>query len=199
MKKKPDAGKVFAELTSIMARLRGKDGCPWDREQTHASLKRFLLEETYELLEAIDGNHAEEMEEELGDLMIQFLFHCQIASEKGRFDAGSVLVKLKDKLLRRHPHVFSNHHLPDAEAVRQHWARLKTNENVRGGNTNSLGNLPRTMPALARAQRLGERASHFGFDWPEIIEVWKKVEEEMGELKTVMSADKKNRIEEEMG
>jgi len=199
MKKKPDAGKRFTELTGIMARLRGDDGCPWDKEQTHASLKRYLLEETYELLEAIEKNQTEEMEEELGDLLLQILFHCQIASEQGRFNSERVLSRLKDKLIRRHPHVFSDHHLPDSEAVLRHWVRAKAREKGTDGESHSLGNLPKAMPALARAQRAGERASHFGLDWPGPDQVWVKIEEELGELKSVASSRHKGRIAEEMG
>ena len=199
MKKKPDAGKRFTELTGIMARLRGDDGCPWDKEQTHTSLKRYLLEETYELLEAIEKNQTEEMEEELGDLLLQILFHCQIASEQGRFNSERVLSRLKDKLIRRHPHVFSDHHLPDSEAVLQHWVRAKAKEKGTDGESHSLGNLPKAMPALARAQRVGERASHFGLDWPGPDQVWVKIEEELGELKSVASSRHKGRIAEEMG
>jgi tetrapyrrole methylase family protein/MazG family protein len=199
MKKKPDAGKRFTELTGIMARLRGDDGCPWDKEQTHTSLKRFLLEETYELLEAIEKNQTEEMEEELGDLLLQILFHCQIASEQGRFNSERVLSRLKDKLIRRHPHVFSDHHLPDSKAVLQHWVRAKAKEKGTDGESHSLGNLPKAMPALARAQRAGERASHFGLDWPGPDQVWVKIEEELGELKSAASSRHKGRIAEEMG
>ena len=199
MKKKPDAGKRFTELTGIMARLRGDDGCPWDKEQTHTSLKRFLLEETYELLEAIEKNQTEEMEEELGDLLLQILFHCQIASEQGRFNSERVLSRLKDKLIRRHPHVFSDHHLPDSEAVLRHWVRAKAREKGTDGESHSLGNLPKAMPALARAQRAGERASHFGLDWPGPDQVWVKIEEELGELKSVASSRHKGPIAEEMG
>ena len=199
MKKKPDAGKRFTELTGIMARLRGNDGCPWDKEQTHTSLKRYLLEETYELLEAIEKNQTEEMEEELGDLLLQILFHCQIASEQGRFNSERVLSRLKDKLIRRHPHVFSDHHLPDSEAVLQHWVRAKAKEKGTDGESHSLGNLPKAMPALARAQRTGERASHFGLDWPGPDQVWVKIEEELGELKSAASSRHKGPIAEEMG
>jgi len=199
MKKEQDAGKRFSELTGIMARLRGDDGCPWDKEQTHTSLKRFLLEETYELLEAIDKNQTEGMEEELGDLLLQILFHCQIASEQGRFNAEQVLLRLKDKLIRRHPHVFSDHHFPNSEAVLQHWVRAKAKEKGTDRETHSLGDLPKAMPALARAQRVGERASHFGLDWPRPDQVWVKIEEELGELKSVAPSRHKGRIAEEMG
>ena len=199
MKKQPDSGKRFAELTGIMAQLRGDHGCPWDKEQTHTSLKRYLLEEAYELLEAIEKNQTEEMEEELGDLLLQFLFHCQIASEQGRFNTEQVLLRLKEKLIRRHPHVFSNHHLPNSEAVQQHWAKAKAKEKGADGKTHSLGDLPRAMPALARAQRVGERASHFGLDFPGAHEVWVKIEEELAELKSVASSRDKHRMAEEMG
>ncbi len=199
MKKKPDPGKRFTELTGIMARLRGNDGCPWDKEQTHSSLKRFLLEETYELLEAIEKNQTEDMEEELGDLLLQFLFHCQIASEQGRFNAEQVLSRLKDKLIRRHPHVFSDHHLPDSEAVLKHWVRAKAKEKATDAVAHPLGDLPKAMPALARAQRAGERASHFGLDWSGPNPVWLKIEEELAELKSVASTQHKDRIADEMG
>lgn len=199
MKQETDLGKRFTELIGIMARLRGKEGCPWDREQTHLSLKPFLLEETYELLEAIEGEDSREMEEELGDLLLQILFHCQIASEQGRFTADRVLSLLQDKLIRRHPHVFSDGHLPDSQSVLRQWVKAKAQE---GGNKDTpslLGKLPKGMPALARSQRLGERASHLGFDWPETNQVWVKVEEELKELQVAIASGKKPQMKEELG
>lgn len=192
---KSKIGESFSELVTIMAELRGERGCPWDKKQTHSSLKPFLLEEAYELLEAIDRGNPEKLEEELGDLLHQIVFHCQIASEDGRFDAGDVLRRLKEKITRRHPHVFSDRHLPDTETVLRHWMKAKAEEN----QASSLGDLPRSMPALARAQRTGERASYFGFDWPGPEEVWTKVEEELSELKKAMASGAKGRIREEMG
>ena len=198
-KRKTPTGDGFAELIGIMRRLRGSDGCPWDKEQTHRSLKPYLLEETYEFLEAIDGGDAEEMAEELGDLLLQILFHCQIASEEGRFDADRVLSSLKNKLIRRHPHVFSNRSLPDAKSVSRHWIKVKAREQPTKAPSALLGNLPKGMPALTRAQRLGERASQLGFDWPEMRPVWDKVQEELGELQEAVASAEKPRVAAEIG
>ncbi|MFQ5850417.1 MAG: nucleoside triphosphate pyrophosphohydrolase [Candidatus Binatia bacterium] len=193
------AGKSFSELTAVMARLRGEQGCPWDKEQTHASLKPFLLEETYELLDAIERADPKEMEEELGDLLHQILFHCQIASEQGHFSAEQVLSCLKEKLVRRHPHVFSDRNLPNSDAVLQHWVKAKAKERGTEKAASSLGELAKAMPALARAQRMGERASYFGFDWPGPHQMWGKIDEEYGELKEAVSSGNKGRVREEMG
>jgi len=198
-KREMDIGKSFAELIGIMERLRGEEGCPWDREQTHHSLKPFLVEETYEFLEAVDGENPEEMVEELGDLLLQIVFHCQIASEQRRFDAAQVISVLKKKLIRRHPHVFSNRHLPDAQSVLRHWVKAKAQEREMEESPASLGNLPKGMPALTRAQRVGDRASHLGFDWPEIRPVWDKVEEELGELHRAVASGAKRRVAAEVG
>jgi tetrapyrrole methylase family protein/MazG family protein len=199
MKKTPAAGKGFSELIAIMSQLRGEQGCPWDREQTHDSLKSFLLEESYELLEAIERGNSDEMEEELGDLLHQILFHCQIASEQGHFSAEQVLTHLKEKLIRRHPHVFSGRSLPNSEAVLQHWVKAKAKEKGSEKADSSLGKLPRAMPALARAQKVGERASYFGFDWPGPEQAWDKIEEELSELKSAVSSGNNTRVGEEMG
>ncbi len=199
MEQETGAGQSFTELIQIMARLRGENGCPWDKEQTHLSLKPFLLEETYELLEAIEGADSREMEEELGDLLLQILFHCQIASEEGLFNAEKVLSCLREKLIRRHPHVFSDHHLPDSNSVLRYWVKAKAQEKGPDEGPSLLGRLPKGMPALARAQRVGERTSHLGFDWSETKQVWEKIEEEMGELQSAISSRDKSSITMEMG
>lgn len=202
-------GESFRELMAIMARLRGEKGCPWDKQQTHASLKPSLLEETYELLEAIDRGDPKTLEEELGDLLHQVVFHCQIAAEEGHFTTAEVLSRLKEKLIRRHPHVFSvkgvgspGSKTPDpldADAVLQQWVKIKAGEKETQGSASSLGELPRAMPALARAQRITERASLFGFDWPGAEEVWNKIEEELSELKVSLSSGDRKRVKDEMG
>ena len=194
-----NTGILFNELTEIMARLRGEGGCPWDREQTHGSLKPYLLEEAYELTEAIEQGEQGELEEELGDVLLQILFHCQIAAEQGRFGPEQVMTRLKEKLIRRHPHVFSDRHLPDSDAVLQNWAKMKAKENNIHSPESSLGKLPNAMPALTRAQRVGERASQLGFDWPEMAQVWEKLEEEIRELKETVHSGNKARRQEEMG
>jgi len=193
------AGEKFNELLTAMAQLRSENGCPWDKEQTHASLKSSLLEESYELLETLDGSDDKKLREELGDLLHQIVFHCQIASERRAFTAEQVVTELREKMVRRHPHVFSGDPLPDKEAVLKQWARLKTEEKHGEPVKSALGTLPKAMPALARAQKLTERASQVGFDWPSAEPVWQKVEEELAELKTAWSSGNQQRISEEMG
>jgi tetrapyrrole methylase family protein/MazG family protein len=199
VKNNRSARSVFHDLLETMARLRGENGCPWDKEQTHGSLKSSLLEESYELLDALDGGDDIKLREELGDLLHQFIFHCQIASERGAFTAEDVIVELKEKMTRRHPHVFSGTPLTDTNTVLKQWMRLKAEETGEEPSKSALGKLPKTMPALARAQALTERASHVGFDWPDVEAVWQKLEEEMAELKQACSSGEKRRVGEEMG
>lgn len=199
MEKPAGVGQNFSELIALMARLRGERGCPWDKEQTHTSLKASLLEESHELLDAIGGGSPDEMEEELGDLLHQIVFHCRIAEEQGHFSMESVISRLKEKLIRRHPHVFSDRPLAESDVVLRQWFEIKAQERKVGGVISSLGELPRTMPALARAQRVSERASYVGFDWPGPEQVSDKIEAEWNELKTTLSSGDKSRIGAEMG
>ena len=199
MEKVTKAGESFDDLIAAMARLRGEQGCPWDKEQTHVTLKPFLLEETYELLEAIERGDPKEMAEELGDLLHQIVFHCQIAADESQFTADEVICRLVEKMKRRHPHVFSDRQLYDPDAVLQHWVKAKAEENRTKKSASALGDLPRAMPALARAQTVTDRASLLGFDWPSVGQVWGKVEEELAELKTAVSSGDKRRASEEMG
>jgi tetrapyrrole methylase family protein / MazG family protein len=193
------AGETFAELLDLMAQLRGANGCPWDRQQSHSSLRPFLLEESHELLDALDQGNTSKIREELGDLLHQIIFHCQIAAEIGAFTAADVVRDLKDKMVRRHPHVFSGKALPDAEKVLKHWAEIKAAEKGGEAPASALGNLPKSMPALARAQTVAERASRVGFDWPDVAPVWLKIDEELTELKTACSSSDKRRTAEELG
>ena len=190
----------FSELLDVMARLRGETGCPWDKEQTHLSLKPCLLEETYELLDALDGGDPKKLKEELGDVLLQVVFHSQIAAEDGRFDARDVIGHLVEKLIRRHPYVFAGEPLPDdTAAVLKQRLQIKAGERKAGESQSALGNVPKAMPALARAQSVSRRASHLGFDWPDIEPVWKKISEEIAELKTAVAAGDKARSGEELG
>jgi tetrapyrrole methylase family protein / MazG family protein len=193
------AGETFAELLDVMAQLRGANGCPWDKEQSHTSLRPFLLEESHELLDALDQGNPQRIREELGDLLHQIIFHCQIAAENGAFAAADVVRDLKGKMVRRHPHVFSGKALPDSDTVLKQWAKIKADESDGGAPKSALGNLPKSMPALARAQTITERASQVGFDWPDAVPVWNKVEEELVELKTACSSGDKQRTGEELG
>jgi tetrapyrrole methylase family protein/MazG family protein len=190
----------FAELLDVMARLRSETGCPWDKEQTHISLKPCLLEETYELLDALDDGDPKKLKEELGDVLLQVVFHSQIAAEEGRFTAADVISLLTEKLIRRHPYVFAGEPLPeDTAAVLKQRLQIKAGERKAGESKSALGNVPKAMPALARAQSITRRASHLGFDWPDIEPVWKKIHEEIDELKNAAASGDKARTGEELG
>jgi tetrapyrrole methylase family protein/MazG family protein len=180
------AGSLFERLVQVMARLRAPGGCPWDREQTRESLKAFLIEEAYEVLEALDRGGSEALQEELGDLLLQVVFHAQIAAELGEFTMKEVLAGVTDKLIRRHPHVFGEGRAETAAEVLSTWERLKQAE--RGGpkEVSALTGVPKTLPALLRAQRLQDKAARVGFDWGETAQVLEKVEEEFAELKVAM-------------
>ena len=190
----------FRQLLEVMARLRSETGCPWDKEQTHVSLKPCLLEETYELLDALDDGDPKKLKEELGDVLLQVVFHSQIAAEEGRFSANDVIVQLTEKLIRRHPYVFAGEPLPeDAAAVLKQRMQIKAGESKDGAAKSALGNVPKAMPALARAQSISRRAAHLGFEWPNIEQVWEKVEEEIRELKQAAASGDRLRTGEEVG
>ncbi|MFQ5989048.1 MAG: nucleoside triphosphate pyrophosphohydrolase [Candidatus Methylomirabilales bacterium] len=191
-------GPLFERLVQIMATLRAPGGCPWDREQTRESLKAFLIEEAYEVLEALDQGGKEKLQEELGDLLLQIVFHAQVAAELGEFTVDEVLEDVTDKLVRRHPHVFGESRAETAVEVLSNWEKLKQAE--RGGaiQASALSGVPKTLPALLRAQRLQDKASRVGFDWGETSEVLQKVEEELNELKAAMGK-KSETIEAELG
>ncbi len=194
----------FDELVHLMARLRAPDGCPWDRKQTHESLKPYLLEETYEVLETIDKQDEGKLREELGDLLLQILFHSQIASERKTFSVEDVMQLLADKLVRRHPHVFGQKEdgalTPDQ--VYSNWEQIKKSERQRtGGPESALDGVPKTLPALLRAFQTQARASRVGFDWPQnsegVHQVMGKVTEEIGELTDAYTARNNQNGDEE--
>jgi tetrapyrrole methylase family protein/MazG family protein len=186
--------RTFDGLRRIIAQLRGPDGCPWDRVQTHASLKPYLLEEAYEALAALDENDAEKLCDELGDLLLEILLHVQLAEEAGEFTLEDVVYRIASKLVRRHPHVFGEEQADTPEEVMVRWAELKQEE--RGDEGSALASMPLAMPALAYAQRLQDRAARVGFRWPDIRQAKGKLEEEIGELAQAGDADEKR---EEMG
>ena len=189
------SGKYFEKLISIMAKLRDEKGCPWDREQTHDSLKPYLLEEAYEVLEALDSGSDDDFQEELGDLLLQVVFHAQIASEEKRFDISDVLDTINEKLTRRHPHVFGDVNIETAEEQRVHWEKLKKNE----GKDSVIDGVPKHLPALLKAHRTQQKASTVGFDWEKQEQVWEKVHEEFKELEEAVHQNDKPAIHEEFG
>jgi MazG family protein len=185
------------ELVEIMARLRAPDGCPWDAQQTLDTLKTFLLEESYEVLEAIEKGDPQAHCEELGDLLFQIVFQCQLAREKGWFDIWQVIGAVAGKIKRRHPHVFGQEKVENAEQVVANWERIKKAE--KSGRASALDGLPQALPALLFAHRLSERAARVGFDWQNAQQVQEKVEEEMAELREAMAARDLQAIEHELG
>ena len=193
-------GEVFVALVEIMARLRGENGCPWDREQTSESIKPYLVEETYEVLEAIDEQDPVKLREELGDLVLQIVFHAQMAEEAGLFTIADVLTGINEKLVRRHPHVFGDVKAETAQEVLFNWEQIKKAERQQAkGQASLLDGVPRELPALLRAHRLQDKASRVGFDWKEAREVLQKVEEEFGELRSAMEGQAPEQVEAELG
>ncbi len=187
-------------LVQIMATLRAENGCPWDREQTLSSLRPFLIEEAYEVLEAMDGDDPAEHCDELGDLLFQIVFQSQIRYENGEFDIGDVMISLRDKLRRRHPHIFGDQQDLTREQVAKNWTELKAAEREHSGkDTSAVAGIPKSLPALLRAQRFGQKAAAVGFDWPTRQGVLDKVAEEMEEVVTAMAADDSDAIEHEIG
>jgi tetrapyrrole methylase family protein/MazG family protein len=178
----------FQTLIDIIERLRAPDGCPWDREQTHASLKRNLLEECYEALEAIDNDDPDQLSEELGDILVQVAFHSQIAGEAQRFSVEDVLTKVNQKLIRRHPHVFGDSVASDAREVERNWEKLKEQER---GRKSPVEGIPKDLPALTYAQLMQDRAAREGFDWEDISGVLDKVVEEVNEVKNASTDEER--------
>lgn len=194
--------RTFEALVAIMDRLRDPGGCPWDREQTYATLRGFLLEEAYEVAEAIDDGDPEHLREELGDLLFQVVFLSRLAREEGRFDASDVIEGIATKMIRRHPHVFAEETAEDAEEVLRKWEEIKKKEKADAGKAareSVLDGLPRALPALVKAQRLGDKAARVGFDWPGPVEVLEKIDEEARELRAAVGAGDAANAEEELG
>ncbi len=195
------AGEKFQRLVEIMARLRAPDGCPWDRQQTFDTIKTYLLEETYEVLEAIDGRNWRQLAEELGDLVLQAVFFAQMAAEQNLFRIEDSLDAINEKLVRRHPHVFGDARAETAAEVKRRWDEIKAAEkNEKGAAGGSiLSGIPRALPALAEAQQIGVRAGRAGFDWNHADEVRRKVEEELRELDEARKSNSVERAEQEIG
>jgi len=194
------ASDAIERLLGIMTRLRAPGGCPWDREQTLESLRPYALEETYEVLEAIDAGDVSGHREELGDLLLQIVFQAELRREAGAFEFADVADAISDKLVSRHPHVFGDSVVKDAEGVLVQWAALKREEKKKkGGGQSALEGVPREMPALARADRLTEKASRVGFDWPDAAGARAKVVEELAELDAAIASGDRAEMEHELG
>jgi len=195
-----DAAAALQRAAAIMARLRGPGGCPWDREQDFDSIKRYTLEETYEVFDAIERRAWPELKDELGDLLLQVLFYAQMASEAGYFDLRDVAENLSAKLVRRHPHVFGDVEATDSGAVLRNWEQIKVEEKrSKAAAASMLDDVPRTMPATMEAAKLGSKAAKVGFDWPSADGLFEKLVEETAELRVEIERGDADRVEAEFG
>lgn len=194
------AGTRFVSLLSLMARLRAEGGCPWDREQTRTSLRPYVIEEAYEVVQAIDEGSRDHLVEELGDLLFQVVFHSQLGAEAGEFTIGDVLEQVCAKMTRRHPHVFGDSPVADSREALAQWERIKQAEAGRDGEAGPvLAGVPAALPALMRAQRLQAKASRVGFDWTGWPDAWEKVREELGEVQEALAVGDDGRVADELG
>jgi tetrapyrrole methylase family protein / MazG family protein len=205
------AGEWFEKLAAVQARLRAPGGCPWDREQTHASLRTYMMEEAYEVLEALESGDDSKFAEEMGDLLLQIVFHSQIAKEEGRFTVSDVIREVHDKMVRRHPHVFGEKRAKDAAEVLKNWEQIKKEERSAARKKNADGSqhaakdgslldgVSRALPAALEGFQLTRRAARIGFDWNSVEDVFDKMSEEAAELRQALSAKDTKHTEEEMG
>jgi tetrapyrrole methylase family protein/MazG family protein len=209
---KDSAGAWFARLVALQAQLRAPNGCPWDIEQTHLTLRTYLIEEAYEVLEALESGDEAKFAEELGDLLLQVVFHAQIATEQGRFTAADVVREIHQKMVRRHPHVFGAKRARNAAEVLKNWEQIKAEERrakrIRNGagaaeegkkDASLLDGIPHTLPAVMQGFQLTRRASRIGFDWDHVDGVIEKLQEELGELRKAREGHSAQQVEEEVG
>jgi len=206
----PRVGPAFVKLVALMSRLRSPSGCPWDREQTHSTLRTYLIEEAYEVLDAFESSDDAKFAEELGDLLLQVLFHAQIAQEEGRFSIADVIREIYQKMIRRHPHVFGEKRAKSAAEVLRNWEIIKKEERLAQSSSPAvstsaaeslLDGIPATLPALLEGYQLTRRAARIGFDWDNVDGIFDKLDEETRELRHVLAAPQKDprRIESELG
>lgn len=204
-----NTGTKFEKLVEIMATLRGPNGCPWDKQQDFNSLKPMLVEEVYEVLEAVENNDSDGLSEELGDLLLHVVFHAQLGKESGQFDIDTIIGKISDKLVRRHPHVFGNKSASTPEEVIKNWEAIKAQEkadklkNRTPEQRSLLEGIPSKLPAIHEAHQISARAARVGFDWPDVDGIFEKLQEEVRELKEVIETEgeeaRRERLEDEIG
>jgi tetrapyrrole methylase family protein / MazG family protein len=190
--------KNISDLLVIMEKLRSPEGCPWDKEQDHKSILSCLIEETYEFIDAVDNEDLENMQEELGDLLLQVVFHAQMAKEKGHFDFDDIADTISEKLIRRHPHVFGEVQLEGSDAVVQQWEEIKKQEK-KDAPKSALSGVPNNLPALLKAQKIQKKAAQVGFDWPDTQGPAEKIREELAEFEIECNAGDTDKMEAEFG
>lgn len=195
--------KIYQELTALMLliqKLRAPDGCPWDRKQKPQDLGKYILEEAYEVIESLEANDQQAIAEELGDLLFQILFLAQMGEEAGTYSLDRIMAGIRGKMIRRHPHIFGDVKIKTAEEVKQNWQQIKKNErNAKSNEAGLFSGIPRSLPALKRAQKITATAAVYGFDWPATADVLKKLQEELTEFNTALNNNDQNNIEEELG
>ncbi len=195
--------KSFKDLTDLIKKLRGKDGCPWDKEQTHETLKSCLIEEVYEVVDAVDSKDPEMIKEELADLLFLIIFYCQIADDKKTFNIENVLKDCLEKMVRRHPHVFGDESANNADEALSQWHEIKKKEgaakHISQKKKSHVDNIPKHLPALQKAQKVQKKVARVGFDWEIVDDVIAKVDEELDEVKAAISDENKEHIAEEIG
>jgi len=191
--------KELDKLVDILKTLRGPDGCPWDKEQTHQSLLSCMVDETYEFIEAAENGDNEHMKEELGDVLLQIGFHAQLASEENKFTLEEVIADLNSKMIRRHPHVFGSTNVENRDQVIRNWIDIKKSEKKESKDDSALSNIPPGLPALFRAEKMQRKAARVGFDWDNMKPVLDKVEEEFSEFREALEMGNTKHAEEELG
>ncbi|PKN77427.1 MAG: nucleoside triphosphate pyrophosphohydrolase [Deltaproteobacteria bacterium HGW-Deltaproteobacteria-10] len=195
--------KIYSELTALMQlieKLRAPDGCPWDRKQKPQDLGKYILEEAYEVIDSLETNDQQAIAEELGDLLFQILFLAQMGEEAGAYSLDRIMAGIREKMIRRHPHIFGDIKVTTVEEVKENWQQIKDKERrTKSTDTGLFSGIPRSLPALKRAQKITATAAVYGFDWPATTDVLKKLEEELTEFKTALNNNDHNNIEEELG
>ncbi|OGP67309.1 MAG: nucleoside triphosphate pyrophosphohydrolase [Deltaproteobacteria bacterium RBG_16_44_11] len=192
--------KNLKELTDLIKKLRASDGCPWDQKQTQKDLGKYILEEAYEVFDALEEKTPQAIKEELGDLLFQILFLTEINEEEGLFSLSDVVAEIRKKMIRRHPHVFGDKKVISVQEVKENWQKIKKMERKNNSNQNDLfAHVPRILPALKRAQKITAIAATYGFDWPKTNDVWEKIQEEIKEFAAALKSGNRDKIEEELG
>lgn len=198
MREPEKINEELEKLILLIKKLRAPDGCPWDKKQKKEDIGKYILEEAYEVVESLEAENRENLREELGDLLFQILFLAEMAEECGEFSLSSIMTAIHEKMIRRHPHVFGERKVTSVEEVKENWQQIKNKERSKNGG-NLFSGIPRSLPALKRAQKITAAAAVYGFDWSQTNDVLKKVEEEICEFKAALNGGNSNKMEEEMG
>ena len=197
MPKPPSDTQSFQSLVEIIAALRGPDGCPWDKEQTHKTLTQYAMEEAHEFADAVENKGDEDICEELGDMLLQVVLNAQVAKDRNAFEIKDVIKSISEKMIERHPHVFADEKFENSEAVRENWDKIKNKGKAE--SSNPFASIPNTLPALQRSQKIGHKSIRYNFDWEKVEDVVAKVDEELAEVKEAIASKNQDHIRMELG